>query len=353
MARRYRVGIVGAGIGGRHVEGFLALPEKFEIAVIADRDRERAAALAAKAGAAVHGEFDDALLARDDLDIIDICLPPFLHFDTVSRALRAGRHVICEKPLVGSLAEADALETLARERGRTLMPVFQARFGNGLAKARHLMNSGAAGRVYLATCETHWNRGADYYAVPWRGKFASELGGAFTGHAIHIHDMLTALLGPVRSVAATTAVRVNPIETEDCGGAVLEMANGAIAVLSVTLGSADQVSRMRVMCENVTMISGGPIYACAREPWEFVPKAPKDQAWLDAALASAPAGPEEFVGQFSLYHAALESGGELPVTVADARRAIELLSAIYHSARTGERVQLPLTNDHPAYRGWR
>jgi predicted dehydrogenase len=101
------------------------------------------------------------------------------------------------------------------------------------------------------------------------------------------------------------------------------------------------------------MISGGPIYACAREPWEFVPKAPKDQAWLDAALASAPPGPEEFVGQFSLYHAALESGGELPVTVADARRAIELLSAIYHSARTGERVQLPLTNDHPAYRGWR
>src|SRR5271167_2037469 len=76
MAGRYRVGIVGAGIGARHVEGFLALPDKFEIAVIADRDRDRAAALAAKAGAAVHGEFDAGLLARDDLDIIDICLPP-------------------------------------------------------------------------------------------------------------------------------------------------------------------------------------------------------------------------------------------------------------------------------------
>jgi predicted dehydrogenase len=353
MARRYRVGIVGAGIGARHVEGFLALPDQFEVAVIADRDHDRAAALAAKAGAAVHGEFDAALLARDDLDIIDICLPPFLHFDTVSRALRAGRHVVCEKPLVGSLAEADALDAIARASGRTLMPVFQARFGNGLAKARHLMDTGAAGRVYLATVETHWSRGADYYAVPWRGKFASELGGAFTGHAIHIHDMLTTLLGPVRSVAAATAVRVNPIETEDCGGAVLEMANGAIAVLSVTLGSADQISRLRVMCENVTMTGGGTIYACARDPWEFVPKAPKDQAWLDAALAQAPTGPEEFAGQFALYHAALEGGGVLPVTVAEARRAIELLSAIYHSARTGERVQLPIPNDHPVYHGWR
>jgi predicted dehydrogenase len=353
MAKRFRVGIVGAGIGARHVEGYLALPDKFEVAVIADRDRERAAGLAAKCGADVHGEFDAALLARDDLDIIDICLPPFLHFDTVARALRAGRHVICEKPLVGSLAEADALEAIVRASGRTLMPVFQARFGNGLAKARHLMETGAAGRVYLATVETHWNRGSDYYAVPWRGKFESELGGAFTGHAIHIHDMLTTLLGPVRSVAASTAVRVNPIETEDCGGAVLEMADGAIAVLSVTLGSADQISRLRVMCENVTMTGGGTVYACARDPWEFVPKEPKDQAWLEAALANAPAGPEEFAGQFSLYHAALESGGALPVTVAEARGAIELLSAIYHSARSGERVRLPIPDDHPVYRGWR
>jgi predicted dehydrogenase len=353
MAARYRVGIVGAGIGARHVEGFLENPDKFEVAVICDRDRRRAAALASQAGAAVHGEFDAALLARDDLDIIDICLPPSLHFDTVSRALRAGRHVICEKPLVGSLAEVDALEALAKQCRRTLMPVFQARFGNGLAKARHLVNTGAAGRVYLATAETHWHRGAAYYAVPWRGKLATELGGAFAGHAIHIHDMLTTLLGPARRVAAQAAVRVNPIETEDCGGAVLEMHDGAIAVLSVTLGSAEEISRLRVMCENVTMESGGELYACAREPWRFVPREPRDQAWLDAALAGAPVGLEGFAGQFALCHAALATGAALPVTIADARRSVELISAIYHSARTGERVDLPIAKDHPAYRRWR
>jgi len=121
----------------------------------------------------------------------------------------------------------------------------------------------------------------------------------------------------------------------------------------VTLGSADQISRLRVMCENVTMTGGGTVYACARDPWEFVPKAPKDQAWLDAALAGAPVGSEEFAGQFALYHGALESGGTLPVTVGEARRALELLSAVYHSARTGERVQLPIQNDHPVYHGWR
>jgi len=188
--------------------------------------------------------------------------------------------------------------------------------------------------------------------VPWRGKRASELGGAFLGHAIHIHDMLTTLIGPARRVAASTAVRVNPIETEDCGGAVLDMEDGSIAVLSVTLGSADQLSRLRVMCENVTMESGGDVYAVSREPWRFVPKPPKDQAWLDAALAGAPVGREGFDAQFALYHAALENGGDPPVTTAEARHALELITAIYHSARTGQRVDLPIPNDHPGYRGW-
>ena len=352
---RLRVAVVGAGIGAQHVAGYNASPDLFDVAVICDRDTARAAALAARvtAGrAAIHADYDDALLGRDDIDVIDICLPPFLHGAAVRRALAAGRHVICEKPLVASPAEADALEDAARAAGRALMPVFQARFGNGLARAKHLFDTGAAGRVFLATAQTHWTRGADYYAIPWRGTRAYELGGAFLGHAIHIHDMLTTLVGPVRQVSAMTAIRVNPIETEDCGGAVLEMADGSIAVLSVTLGSADEVSRLRIMCENVTIESHGEVYASSKEPWHFLPKAPRDQAWLDAALAGAPRGPEGFAEQFARFHAALASGGPPPVSVAEARASLELVSAIYHSARTGERVALPLAAEHPARAGW-
>ena len=355
MSRSYRVAVVGAGIGARHVEGFNANPDLFEVAVICDRDHTRAAALAAKVAVGVpdlHDEFDDELLARRDIDIVDICLPPFLHGMAITRALRAGKHVICEKPLVGSLAEVDAIEAVVAETGRVLMPVFQARFGNGLARAKHLFDSGAAGRVFLATAQTHWSRGADYYAVKWRGTRDYELGGAFLGHAIHIHDMLTTLIGPVRRVSASTAIRVNPIETEDCGGAVLDMADGSIAVLSVTLGSADEVSRLRIMCENVTMESHGEVYASSKEPWQFLPKAPKDQDWLDAALVGAPAGQEGFARQFEAFHAALEAGTAPPVTVAEARAALELITALYHSARTGQRVDLPIPSTHPAYGGW-
>ena len=352
---RYRVALVGAGIGAQHVTGFNARPDLFEIAVICDRDLARAAALADHVAGPrpdLHAEYDAALLARTDIDIIDICLPPFLHFDAVRRALEAGKHVICEKPLTGSLAQADLLADLAAQSGLVLMPIYQVRFGRGLARAQHLMRTGAAGRVYLSTVETHWNRGADYYAIPWRGTRQYELGGAFLGHAIHIHDVLTTLVGPVSRVSASIATRVNAIETEDCGGAVLDMADGSIAVLSVTLGAADQVSRIRIVCENVTITSGGEVYASSKEPWHFEPKAPRDQAWLDAALADAPVGAEGFAAQFALLHHALATATPPPVTVAEARQGLELISAIYHSAATGNRVALPIHAGQPVYDGW-
>jgi predicted dehydrogenase len=94
-----------------------------------------------------------------------------LHFPQAMAALAAGKEVICEKPLVGSLQEIDQLtaaETGARGR---IMPVFQYRFGNGLQKARRIVELGLAGKPYLATVETAWLRGAKYYSVPWRGRF--------------------------------------------------------------------------------------------------------------------------------------------------------------------------------------
>jgi predicted dehydrogenase len=357
MSRIYNIAIVGAGIGERQVSGLVRLQDKFRIRVICDRDLGRAgklADLAAANGAPrpdVMGEYGDDLLRRSDIDIVSICLPPFLHFDATKRALEAGKHTVCEKPLVGSLAEVDALEAIAQKSGRTLMPVFQYRFGKGLAKAHHLISTGAAGKIYAASIETHWTRGEKYYAVQWRGKLATELGGALLGHTIHIHDILTELAGPIASVSAMTAVRVNPIETEDCAAVIFEMASGALVTSSVTLGSADELTRLRVTCENVTMVSNLSPYTPDRDPWTFIPKAPKDEAFLATALKDAPDSLEGYTGQFARYHAALESNGALPVTIADAHRSIELVMAMYHSARTGERVRLPLSKDHPAYRG--
>ena len=120
------------------------------------------------------------------------------------------------------------------------------------------------GKPLIASIETHWNRLPAYYQVPWRGRKATELGGAIISHAIHAHDLLTFTLGPVRRVFARLATRVNPIETEDCAAIVLEMACGALVTSSVTLGAAEELSKFRFCFADLTAIGTLITAECSR-----------------------------------------------------------------------------------------
>ncbi|MEZ5668961.1 MAG: Gfo/Idh/MocA family oxidoreductase [Alphaproteobacteria bacterium] len=349
---RWRVAVVGAGIGREHIAGFRELPGLFRVATVCDLNTARAAEVAAAVpGCAVTADLE-AVLADPAIDIVDICLPPHLHFAAVGRVLDAGKHAICEKPLVTSLAEADALIARAGAAGRLLAPVFQYRFGPGFQRLRRLIDAGLAGRPLVAALETHWNRGPDYYAVPWRGTWAGEQGGAVLGHAIHIHDLVCAALGPVRRVGAFVATRVNPIEVEDCAALTFEMESGALVTSSVTLGAATDMSRLRFCFERLTAESDTSPYHPGGGRWRFTARAPAAQAAVDAALAAVADGPERYAGLFAELARALDGAPSAAVTAADARRSIELVTAIYHAARTGAAATLPIGSEHPLYRGW-
>lgn len=349
---RFRVAIVGAGIGAAHLDGYLANPDLFEVAVISDLDRGRAAPLMARSDA----EYTPSLAATvggADLDIIDICLPPKLHKTAIVSALANGKHVVCEKPLVGSLKDLDEIEAAAVRRGRLVMPVFQYRFGQGIGQLVHLVDQGLAGRPLVATLETHWNRGADYYAVPWRGKWETELGGAIVGHAIHIHDLLVQVLGPAQRVQARLVTAVNPIDVEDCAAIIIETASGALVTSSVTLGSADDRSRLRFCFSELSAESGLDPYNPGTSPWTFQARTAAAQARVDEALASYVPHGEGFARQFELLHAAMVGAAPPPVQLADARRSLELITAIYQADATGMAIDLPLGHEAPGYGGWR
>ena len=350
---RRRVAILGAGVGAEHLRGYRALPERFEVVTICDRDAERARVLASAAPGAAAAFSVEAVLSDPEVDVVDVCLPPHLHARTVLDALAAGKHVVCEKPLALSLADVDRIAHAARITGGRVAPVFQYRFGIGTARLRALMEAGVAGRALAASLETHWNRDAGYYAAaPWRGARAGEGGGAVLGHAIHLHDLLIAFLGPAARVAAMTATRVNPVEVEDCAAIALEMESGAVAASSVTLGAADDVSRLRLVFEGLTAESGRSPYTPAADPWTFTARAPAAQDDVDAVLAETPVPRAGFAGFFEALADALDGRPNAAVTLADGRRSIELAAAIYHAAATGRTVRLPLADDHPSYRGW-
>lgn len=353
MNKKLHVGVVGAGIGRQHLDAYRALPEQFDIAAICDLDEARAqdAARACNIPQIVP-DFDE-LCRMEAVEVVDLCTPSYLHASQTLDVLAAGKHVICEKPMAGSLKEVDELIAAEARSKKRVMPIFQYRFGRGVQKLKFLIEQGLAGQAYLTTVETAWRRRANYYAVPWRGKWETELGGAIVTLAIHAHDLVYYVLGPIKSVFARTATRVNPIETEDCVSASLEMADGSLVSLSVTTGSTVEISRHRFCFSGLTAESHTAPYHNTTDPWQFHGDTPELAQQIEEALQRFVPRPERFTGQFLGFYEALREQQKLPVTLTDARAALELITAIYASSRTGQVVNLPLMDDHPLYAGWR
>ena len=347
---RYRVAILGSGVGCRHLAGYQSLGDRFEVTCICDSDAAAAAALASRAGhPRIVSEIAEALNAND-VDIVDICLPPALHVPVSLNALEAGKHVICEKPIAGSVAEAERVAEAAAQSGRLFVPVFQYRYGAGLAALFRLKEEYLLGRPLAGTLETHWDRSVDYYANPWRGRWKSELGGAVLGHAVHIHDLATEIVGPVVQVAAMLDTRVNPIETDDCAAVCLAATNGALLTSSVTLGSAGNFSRLRIVFEHATAESGTSAYEPGQMGWRFTARSRKNQKAIDRVVAGIGKVESGYEGLFNALGYCLDGRGPAPSTAEDGLRSIELASAIYQASRTRQVVALPLDRDLPICR---
>ena len=351
------VAIVGCGwVSDWHMtDGLLHLPERFRVMAACDINDERLSAFAARYGTPRQVESYDAVLAMDDIDAVVICTPPALHYQMVVAALRADKYVICEKPFAASLAEVDAIVAEeACSRGRC-MPIFNYRFGDGIAKVRHVIQSGLAGRHFVTSAETAKRRGPDYYAVTWRGKFATELGGVLLTQAIHTHDLLLWLIGAPSEVSCFKTTRVNPIEVEDCAVASLRMVDGSLASITATLGSTRQVTRLRLCYENVTFERTGYDEESARpasDPWLILPKNAEIGRAIEAKMAEVSPQKAWFVRQYELFADALAFDTAFPVTLADARASIELITAMFESDEKRSVVSLPITAGHPKYKGW-
>lgn len=353
MSRIYTVAVVGGGIGRSHiVEGYVPNADKFKVLAICDLDPARMNALADEFSVERRTTNFDDLLTMDDLDIIDICTPPMVHYPMLKAALAAGKHIICEKPLVGSLAEIDEIMALEAKARSKLMPVFQYRFGNGIQQAKAIIDAGLAGKPYVGTVETLWRREADYYAIPWRGKWKSELGGTLMTHAIHPHDIFTYLMGDLKSLYGRVATRVNPIEVEDCVSATVECQSGALGSFTGTLGSADEITRIRLAFENVTIESDHAPYNPGAALWKVLPRNEGTRNAIADLLKGWTDVPPRFTSQMARFYDTLTKGAPLPVTTADSRRALEIVTAFYHSSRAHEEVVFPIGREHPNYKSW-
>ena len=335
-----------------HAKMYQTLPDLFEVVAVCEIDEKRRLEFVEQIGVKFQTDRLEELFEQE-LDLIDICTPSGLHFSQACAALNAGFHVVLEKPVVRSLKELDELSRVEQQSGKKLFPIFQYRFGHGIQKLHHLIAKGVAGRPSIATAETHWLRGESYYSRGmWRSTWEGAAGGSFATHAIHIHDLICEVLGNPVSVFAQASNVINGYETEDLGVLLLNFASGAMATSTVTLGSPEQMSRLRFCFEGLTAESGREPYNPGHDPWTFSHDDPDQRIVIENALADFSPRLERFPGQFLRIHEALTGKAQTPVTLADARRSIELLTAAYWSIKTGETVHLPIPSEHPFYSGW-
>ncbi|KPI11173.1 oxidoreductase domain protein [Actinobacteria bacterium OK074] len=340
--RRIRAALIGAGAiaSDSHLPALqrLAAEGETEIVAVVDINADAAKRLCAD-NDIPHAYTDlDRMLAEQRPDLVSVCTPPTLHREQSIAALRAGSWVLCEKPPVPTLADYAAVEAAENTDGGPYAAiVFQHRFGSATSHVKRLLAEGALGRPLVAHCQTTWYRNADYYAVPWRGRWQTEGGGPAMGHGIHQMDLLLELLGPWSEVRAMAARLVHDVETEDVSTALLRFEGGALATVVNSVLSPDEVSRIRIDCERAT-VELVHLYGHGNDNWTITPApgVPAEEAarWRDFG----PDVPSSHLAQLRELVASMRAGERPRSSGADGRTSLELITALYKSAFTDTTV---------------
>ena len=354
MDKPIGVAIIGTGgIAEAHIFSYQKEAERARIVALVDIEESRAKAVAGRYEIeTAYADYRRALESKD-VEAVSICTPPFTHVEIVTAALRAGKHVLCEKPVAPTLAGLDAIEAAQVQSERVFSGVFQLRFGRGAQQLRLLLDDGKFGRLHLGLVETLWFRDDDYYrSVPWRGTWEKEGGGATVSQAIHLIDLLLWYFGEPVSVYADAGVFRTPTETDDVSVAVVRFKSGAIGQITSTVSAlGEERSRVEVYGSKLTAVSHGSAYAASSEPFRL--SAP-DSAVAEAAQRDVdervPSGYRVLHrGAIGDFLGAIQEDREPLVGIEACRNALQVTAAIYKSAMTGAPVALPITKDDPFY----
>jgi UDP-N-acetyl-2-amino-2-deoxyglucuronate dehydrogenase len=336
------VALVGCGrVSKNHLESIDRI-DGLRLVAVCDSVGERAREAGERWGVPFFTSYKE-MLDRSDADIVTVCTPSGMHSEQASLAARAGMHVVCEKPMAISLKAADAMVKACDDAGVEFFVVKQNRLNATIQLLRSAINKGRFGRLYMANATVRWTRPQQYYDLaPWRGTWEFD-GGAIMNQASHYVDLIQWFMGPVDRVMAQTATLARQIEAEDSGAAILKFRSGALGVLEVTTLTypKNYEGSITLLGEKGTVRVGGT--AVNRiEHWEF-----EDYDDDDRLVESVNTNPPSVYGfgHEAYYRNVLEtlSGRADPDTDGrGGRKSLELILAIYESARTGREVPLPL-----------
>jgi len=288
------------------------------------------------------------MLDKESIDLVAIATESGKHAKIAVDCIKAGCNLIIEKPIALSIADADAIVELAREKGVKVCASHQNRFNKSIIKIREAIDKQRFGRMFYGTAHIRWNRDWEYYSrAKWRGTWAQD-GGALMNQCIHNIDLLRWMLGnDIDEVMAyTDKLNHDYIEAEDFGIAIIKFSNGSYGIIEGTTDIYPQnlEETLYLFGEKGTVKAGGQSVNIIEE-WRFA-DALDDPDYVKNTFHEAPPNIYGY-GHNPLYADVIDSiknGREPFITAEDGKRALELVLAIYKSAAEGKPIKLPLEN---------
>ena len=300
--------------------------------------------------------YDDlkAMLADPNVQVVTIATPSGAHLEPAVAAAEAGKHVIVEKPLEITLERCDKIIEACRRNNVKLATIFPSRFHESSLQLKRAMMEDRFGRLTMGDAIVKWYRTQEYYdSGAWRGTWELDGGGALMNQAIHTIDLLTWLMGPVKTITAQTALLAHErIAVEDTAVATLQFENGALGIIQ---GSTAVYPGYLKRVE----IHGSAGSAVIEEEdivkWDFAEATENDAEIRERMLvqksggggAADPAAIGHH-GHALLFSDVLDAirNDETPLIDGhEGRRSVEIILGIYWAAQTGRTVELPLQSD--------
>ena len=238
--QQLKFAIIGCGrIAQRHAEHISNLAV---LKAVCDNNLTKAKILGEKYSANIYSSVDELLRHESDIDVVTICSPNGLHAEHSIKALRAGFHVLCEKPMAITVEDCGKMITEAEKANRRLFVIKQNRFNPPVAAVKQLVEEGRLGRILSVQLNCFWNRNFDYYqSSDWKGKKGMDGGTLYTQFS-HFIDLLYWIVGDVKKAYAFGGnyAHHGVIEFEDTGVVALEFYNGTIGTINYTVNSFDK-----------------------------------------------------------------------------------------------------------------
>ncbi|NOV04637.1 Gfo/Idh/MocA family protein [Paenibacillus planticolens] len=347
-----KVAIIGSGaISNAHIEAYLQFPDRCQIVAISDIYVEKAQERIDHYGLNAKAVKDYKELLTEEIDLISICTPPYTHASLAVECMEANMHVMVEKPMASSLEECDLMNEAARRTGKLLSIVAQNRFKTPMMKMKSVLESGLIGNILHVQVDSFWWRGHSYYDLWWRGTWEKEGGGPTLNHAVHHIDALLWMMGSPSEVQALMSnVAHDNAEVEDISIGILRYPNGSLGQLTSSVVHHGEEQQLIFQGAKARVSAPWKVKASLSKANGFPEPNPELESQLQNYYDALPeVAYEGHAGQIDNVLTAIETGSPLLIDGISGRQTLELITAIYKSASTGQTVKFPIGPEDAFY----